>query len=716
MHHPSVEGILHTTHVEEVRSIIHHADLAMTPKDRIKLLWQAFCTATTSDQGRFSWQHVRCISVVLLEELVLTSEDPDHLGVACGHVILFQNADPECFIYLLRYSLKYQSSPAVRAIVCWGLSTLPIHMHKELWEVIIAHLPQICLTCPLLLVWYWLLHCYEYNEEMGAVFLRQISTLADLGAIDTVDYYLLKSLTYTALLAEKFVFPFNKNIKIANIPKQALFPSDSEFILKITDKQVLAALMRYPAGEYYYITFLNGFEYVKKSANLHTLLFHSYTNTTTFEPPPKHTPSNPLIASLLKLIRQLTEYYVDPYSLIPLAHIELVLNEAIFSPEHLDSIFLGLQNMCVLPSDYDFSIAISINNFWIDPLRKSSWDKLDKASRHNNLIEILLILINNRVEWNYLQPWIQLFISIAGDLLLDQTLPSITNFNLLCDGFSIIDMLGAVHPILPIATLAHAASHISTGSLSLLIPGLQTLLSRGWISVFLKESTFSVSSKSVTEATGERKFITDTFYSLLLPMFNYPLPYIGPEMQLFDSVIVQGLLKALTLQIQWTGETKHIIELIKISIINEWLTIGQWTNIAAHAYQVLKVEASLGSVLKDTSLLEAIIKIGVFISYFRPDKRRETIDRLLDQLIQWHRDFHPKSKDAAMFTATSVKMCLAEIESNEEKAEVFLRILCHAKDLNDITLAVIDVTLNIERTLSTSTRDRLAMVLEQYIS
>lgn len=715
MYHPSIEGILRSTCIEEVRAIIYHINLSLTSKDRIKLLWQAFCAATTLEHDSFSWTHVRCISIVLLEELLLDGSDPDQLGVACGHVILLQNADLECFTYLFRYSLQCQSSPAIRAVLCWGLLTLPIHTHKELWETIITYLSEICLVCPLILIWYWLLHCYEYDVKIGATFLRHINSLVDVGTIDITEYYLLKSLTYTALLTEQHVFPLNKNIKIINMSTQELFQSDGEFILHIMDKQVLGMLTNYPGGEVYFCTFLDKCEYLKKSIHLRTSLLSNSTGITTSENPSSHIPSNLLVSSLLRLIRQVTEYCVGSYSLITPAHIELEFHEAIFSPEHIAPILLGLQNIGILSYDDNISLTISNNNFWVNPLCKASWSNFDKSQRHKNLIEILSILTKCRREWPYLKPWVKLFSSIATDLVMHQIHSEIIQNNLLYHEPSIVDILGAVHPILPAATLVHVVSHASTESLSLLAAGLYILLSHGWIMVFLKEASFLRSPK-VSEATDERKFIVDTFYSLLLPVFKFPLSYMGYEMQLFDRIAVPRLLKTLVFQIQWTGKTKHLIELTKTALINEWLTLDQWDDIVEHTYQVLKVEANLWSPLKDLALIDTIMQIGIFILDLYPDTKKKTIDYLLDQLTNWYNEFNPTDKGAVTFAATSIKTCLAKIDSNEEKAEACFNILCRTQNLNDITLAVIDVILNIEGGINASTRDRLAMLLERYIS
>lgn len=43
-----------------------------------------------------------------------------------------------------------------------------------------------------------------------------------------------------------------------------------------------------------------------------------------------------------------------------------------------------------------------------------------------------------------------------------------------------------------------------------------------------------------------------------------------------------------------------------------------------------------------------------------------------------------------------------------------LRILCRVKELNDVALAVIDVILSLEKVVTASTRDRLALALEKY--
>lgn len=712
---PSVEGILQTSSTEDVRSILHHQDLCMTPKDRIKLLWQAFCVAASSKQGTVIWHRARCISIVLLEELLLTGYGPDQLGISCGRTLLLQDADLEAFTCLLQYAFQYQNSSAVRAVVCWGLSTLPIYMHKSLWETILAHLPQICLTCPLLLVWYWLLHCFEYSRTIGSLFLRRLDSLADSGGIDAVDYYLLKSLTYTALLANQPSFPFNNYIHIVNLSKEALFQSDGEFILQIVSKPVITALMRYPDGPFRYLAFLNKFEYIKRSTNPCSLLSHGLTSTgsSADDDPLKHAVNHPLVPSILALIRQVVELYTDPYSLSTSDSIEAALQEAAFSPEHIDSALVALKAIDLLPSSYNISSLTVNNKFWINPLCRPLWKALDEVHRYHSLIKLLVSLMNQRMEWKRLKPWLDLFASVAGGLLFDQSQAQKSNCNASYRAVNLIDMLGAFHPALPIASLVCATSQVSTESTAPLVAGLQTLISCGWISVFLKEEAFSRSSGSALDAADERRFVTDTLCSLLLPVFRYPMFYMGPEMQLFDSLMAQRLLKALILQVQWSGANKHVTELIKVAIINEWLTDSQWKDITAHAYQVLRAGTNLWS-LKSVPILESMMQVGLFISDIRPSKRKEIINDLLDQIALWYRELQPGETNAATFIATAIKTCLAKIESSEEKADMCLRILCRVKELNDVALAVIDVILSLEKVVTASTRDRLALTLERY--
>ena len=108
------------------------------------------------------------------------------------------------------------------------------------------------------------------------------------------------------------------------------------------------------------------------------------------------------------------------------------------------------------------------------------------------------------------------------------------------------------------------------------------------------------------------------------------------------------------------------------------------------------------------------MQTGLFISDLYSSKKRETIDYLLDQLSQWYGDFHSKEKAVAVFAATSIKRCIAKLETSEEKADTCLRVLSYTKDLNDITLATIDIILTLEGVLSAPTRDRLALALEKY--
>ncbi|EFO63165.1 Hypothetical protein GLP15_1011 [Giardia lamblia P15] len=715
MHDPSVEGILHTSSTEEMRSILHHQDLCMTSEDRIKLLWQAFCAAISPKQRTVTWCHVRYISIVLLEELLLTGDDPDQLGISCGRAMLLQDADPEGFTCLLQYASQYQTSSAVRAVVCWGLSTLPINMHKFLWETILVHLPQICLTCPLLLVWYWLLHCYEYNKAMGNLFLQSLDLLADSGKIDAVDYCLLKSLTYTALLAGQPSFPFNSYIRIVNLSKEVLFQSDGEFILQIASKSILTALMQYPDGIFYYLSFLNKFKYIKNSTNLCLLLSYGSTGIGDSEDkdPLKCTVNHPLISSVLALIRQIVEVYTDPYSLSTSDCIEVALREAAFFPEHIDSALVALKAIDLLPANYNTSSLTFNNKFWINPLCKPLWKTLDDVHQYHNLIKLLVSLMNQRMEWKHLKPWLSLFASVAGSLLFGKLQAQSDDYNTSHREVNLIDMLGAFHPALPIASLVCATSQISTKSIAPLVTGLQTLISCGWISIFLKEESFSRASGSTLDAADERMFIANTLCSLLFPVFSYPMSYMGSEMQLFDSLMVQRLLKAIILQVQWSGTNKNVIELIKVAIANEWLTVSQWKDITTHAYQVLRAGANFWS-LKSVPLLESIVQIGLFISDLYPSKRKETINDVLDQIVIWYGEFHSSETNVATFIAIEIKRCLAKIESSEEKADTCLRILSHVKELNDITFAVIDVILNSEKDITTSTRDRLALALEKY--
>ena len=700
MYHPSVEGILHTSSAEDIRATIHHADLCMTSENRITLLWQAFCAATAPGQKTISWHSVKCISIVLLEELGLAEHDPNQLGVACGRALLRRDADLECFTCLLQYSLQHQSSPAIRTVVCWCISTLSIHMHKAMWETVVAHLPQICLSCPLLLVWYWLLHCYEYSREIGAGFLNCISSLADSGVVDVDDYDLLKSLTYTALLADQPVFPFNRRIQIVNLPKEALFLSDGEFIMHVISRRVLDALTRYPGGAFHYMTFLSKFEYVKRSTYIQSLFIHNSV-------------SCPLTASLLTLIRQLIEHYTNPYLIETSMNIEFVLQEAVFSLEHIEPALLALQTMDTLPSDCRLPSLVATNNFWVNPLCKASWKALSNPHQYQHIVEILLTVLKHRLTWSCLKPWLKLFASVAGHLLFDPMKFSSDRLNWLHTDLALIEALGAVHPILPLASLAYITSRTSTESIASLTSGIHVLSSCGWVPIFLKEGAFSQSAQSMTEAIDERAFVVDTFYTLLHPVFSYPLAYMGAEMQLFDSLMVQGLLRALVIQTPRSGINKGVIKLTKAALVNEWLTAGQWKDIVIHAYQVLRAGANL-QLLKDLPLLEFIVQTGLFISDLYSSKKRETIDYLLDQLSQWYGDFHSKEKAAAVFAATSIKRCIAKLETSEEKADTCLRVLSYTKDLNDITLATIDIILTLEGVLSAPTRDRLALALEKY--